>query len=57
MGNKYKKFWEELIAYFPLIRHDSIQNEKTWGRGHRKKRDLISVLTKIRTGIHRDTTR
>jgi hypothetical protein len=39
MINKFKKFWEELIAYFPLIRHDSIENKKIVGEGaHTTKR-------------------
>jgi hypothetical protein len=25
-----KKFWEELIAYFPLIRHGPHRKRKTW---------------------------
>jgi hypothetical protein len=25
---KYKKFWEELIVYFPLIRHRRKENKK-----------------------------
>jgi hypothetical protein len=26
-SKKYEKFWEELIAYYPLIRHGPIEND------------------------------
>jgi hypothetical protein len=45
-----KKFWEELIVYFPFIRHEHIENEKIKGgtKTHREQGDLISLLTNIR---------
>jgi hypothetical protein len=43
-----KKFWEELISYFPLIDTDLIENQKIKG-GHRQQGDFISL--KISRGV------
>jgi hypothetical protein len=39
-----KNFWEELIAYFPLIRHGPHRKRKIkGGQTHREQDDLISL--------------
>jgi hypothetical protein len=38
-----KKFWEELIAYFPLIRHGLHRKRQNEGGIHRQQGDLISL--------------
>jgi hypothetical protein len=38
-----KKFWEEVITYFPYIRHKQ-QRKKYMGDTHRQHGDLISLL-------------
>jgi hypothetical protein len=46
-----KKFWEELISYFPLLRHGlHRKRKKNCGdtQTYRQKGDFISLLTKIR---------
>jgi hypothetical protein len=42
-----KKFWEELIIYFPLIRHGPHRERKTYGMMYRQadKGVLISPLS------------
>jgi hypothetical protein len=36
-----KKFWEELIAYFPLIGHGLHKKEEKWGKGTQTHRKVI----------------
>jgi hypothetical protein len=43
-----KKFWEEIITYFPLIRHGPVR--KKLGGSCRGQGGLISLLTQIRGG-------
>jgi hypothetical protein len=53
---KYKKFWEELIAYFPLIRHGP--HKKQNNLDTQIDRKVISQCTKARIngrGAHRQT--
>jgi hypothetical protein len=45
-----KRFWEELIACFPLIDTDRIENENKRGNKGTQQGDLISHLTKIEGG-------
>jgi hypothetical protein len=41
-SKKYnKKFWEELIAYFPLIRHGLHRKRNKYVNTHRQQSDLI----------------
>jgi hypothetical protein len=42
-----KKFWEELMSYFPLIRNGLHRKQKNWG-AHRQQGDLISLLKIVR---------
>jgi hypothetical protein len=45
-----KKFWEELIAYFPLIRHGPHRKPKNYGGGHidtKRQDDFVRYLTDI----------
>jgi hypothetical protein len=54
-----KKFWENPIAYFPLILHRQ-KNQKIKGihrKTYRQQSDLIGLLTKIirDTQTHTDT--
>jgi hypothetical protein len=41
-----KKFWEELITYFPLIRHRPLKKVKM-GRGESNKNTQKSDLTSL----------
>jgi hypothetical protein len=53
MRTSNKNFWEELIAYFPLIRQGTTQKMKTIvgnTKTHRRQGDVIRFLTKIKGG-------
>jgi hypothetical protein len=52
----YNKFWEELIAFYPLTRHGPHRKRKKYGANqtHSEKSDLISFLTKIRGDTQTD---
>jgi hypothetical protein len=46
-----KKFWEEPVAYFPLIRHGPHRKQKRgWTQTGKQPSDLISLLKKILGG-------
>jgi hypothetical protein len=47
-----KKFWEEIVVYFPLIRQGSYVKRRIGQGTHRQQDDLMNLLTKIR-GIYR----
>jgi hypothetical protein len=56
IGNDNKKFWKELIADLPLIRHGVHRKRKKEGYTftHRQQGDFINLLTKLRV-VHRET--
>jgi hypothetical protein len=39
-----KKFWEEIIANFPLVQHGLHRNPKKFGYADRQQGDIISLL-------------
>jgi hypothetical protein len=41
--HNYKKFWEELIVYFPLYDKDGIENEKIRGDTQTQGHEAIKV--------------
>jgi hypothetical protein len=41
LKTKNKKFWEELIAYFPLIRHGPHRKRNNYVDTHRQQGDHI----------------
>jgi hypothetical protein len=56
----HKKFWEELIVYFPLIGHGphrKLKNKEREHTGTQRQYVLISLLTKVRGHTNRQTVR
>jgi hypothetical protein len=44
-----KKFWEEPITFFPLVRHGHHRERKNWRetQTHRQQGDIIALLKKL----------